>query len=87
MKQTTLEIRRIVEYRDFFVGEDTVDIRATLKRFSRNTLVRMAAVLSLHYGNMCFPDNKNTLFSESSKKQTYRSNCVVRHFLSSSRNW
>ena len=68
MKQTTLEIRRIVEYRDFFVGEDTVDIRATLKRFSRNTLVRMAAVLSLHYGNMCFPDNKNTLFSESSKK-------------------
>lgn len=68
MKQTTLKIRRIIEYRDFFVNENPIDISTTLKRFSRNTLVRMAAILSLHYGNMCFPDNQNTLFSDSSKK-------------------
>ena len=68
MRQTTLEIRRIIEYSSFFVGEEPIDIRATLKHFSRNTLVRMAAILSLHYGNMCFPDNQNTLFSESSKR-------------------
>lgn len=68
MRQTTLEIRRIIEYSAFFVGEEPIDIRATLKHFSRNTLVRMAAILSLHYGNMCFPDNQNTLFSESSKR-------------------
>ena len=67
IKQTTLEIRRIIEYSDFFVGEKPIDIRATLKRFNRDTLVRMSAILSLHYGNMCFPDNQNTLFSESSK--------------------
>jgi hypothetical protein len=66
--QTTLVIRRVIEYGDFFVGEDPIDISATLKRFSRNTLVRMAAVLSLHYGNMCWPDAENTLFSVSSKK-------------------
>ena len=67
IKQTTLEIRRIIEYSDFFVGEKPIDTRATLKRFNRDTLVRMSAILSLHYGNMCFPDNQNTLFSESSK--------------------
>ena len=64
----TIEIRRIIEYSDFFVGEEPIDIRATLKHFSRGALVRMAAILSLHYGNMCFPDNQNTLFSESSKR-------------------
>lgn len=68
MRQTTFEIRRIIEYSDFFVGEEPIDIRATLKHFSRGILVRMAAILSLHYGNMCFPDNQNTLFSESSKR-------------------
>lgn len=68
MKQPELEIRRIIEYSAFFEGEDPIDIRDTLKHFNRSTLVRMAAILSLHYGNMCFPDNQNTLFSESSKK-------------------
>lgn len=68
MMQTTLEIRRVIEYKDFFVGEESIDIRATLKSFDRDTLVRMAAILSLHFGNMSWPDPQNTLFSESSKK-------------------
>ena len=67
-KQTTLEIRRVIEYSSFFVEEAPIDISATLKTYSRNTLVRMAAILSLHYGNMSWPDHKNTLFSDSSKK-------------------
>lgn len=58
----------MIEYSNFFVGEKPIDIKATLKRYNRNTLVRMAAILSLHYGNMYWPDPKNTLFSESSKK-------------------
>lgn len=66
--EATLEVRRIIEYSSFFVGEKPIDIKATLKHYNRNTLVRMAAILSLHYGNMCWPDPKNTLFSESSKK-------------------
>jgi len=70
MKQTELEVRRIIEYSAFFVGDTPIDIRATLKHFNRNTLVRMAAILSLHYGNMSFPNKQNTLFSDSSKKHS-----------------
>lgn len=67
-KQTTCHIRKILEYSEFFKGEDPIDIPSTLKLFNRNTLVRMAAILSLHYGNMHIPDNEQSLFSESSKK-------------------
>ena len=67
-KQTTYHIRRILEYSEFFKGEDSIDIPSTLKLFNRNTLVRMAAILSLHYGFMHIPDNEQSLFSESSKK-------------------
>ena len=62
MKQTTLEIRRVIEYRHFFVGEESIDVSDALKRFSRCALVRMAAILSLHYGNMSWLDPHNTLF-------------------------
>ena len=67
LKQTTIEIRRIVEYSTFFVGEEPIDITETLKLFSRIILIRMAAILSLHYGNLSWPDANNTLFSEKSK--------------------
>lgn len=67
-KQTTYHIRRILEYSEFFKGEEPIDIASTLKLFNRNTLVRMAAILSLHYGNMHIPDDEQSLFSESSKK-------------------
>ncbi len=67
-KQVTIQVRRVVEYSDFFWGEPPLDIVATLKLFNRTTLVRTAAIFSLHFGNMCVPDYENTLFSESSKK-------------------
>lgn len=72
--QTTYHIRRILEYSEFFKGEDPLDIPSTLKLFNRNILVRMAAIISLHYGNMHIPDNEKTLFSESSKKHITRIN-------------
>ena len=72
--QTTYHIRRILEYSEFFKGEDPLDIPSTLKLFNRNKLVRMAAIISLHYGNMHIPDNEKTLFSESSKKHITRIN-------------
>ena len=56
--QTTYQIRRVIEYSEFFKGEKPIDIPATLKLYNRNTLVRMAAILSLHYGNMYVPDNE-----------------------------
>lgn len=67
-KQVTIQVRRVVEYSDFFWGESPLDIVATLKLFNRTILVRTAAIFSLHFGNMCVPDYENTLFSESSKK-------------------
>lgn len=65
---TTYHIRRVLEYSDFFKGEKPIDIAATLKLFNRNELVKLATSLSIHYGNMCVPNYKYTLFSESSKK-------------------
>ena len=67
-KQTTYHIRRVLEYSEFFKDENPIDIQATLKLYNRNTLVRMAAILSLHYGNMHVPDNERSLFSDCSKK-------------------
>lgn len=67
-KQTTIRLRRVVEYSDFFVDEKPIDIDATLKLFNRNILVRTAAILSLHFGNVCVPDNEYTLFSDISKQ-------------------
>ena len=66
--QTTYNVRRVIEYSEFFKGEKPIDIPATLKQYSRNKLVRMATILSLHYGNMHVPDNERTLFSDCSKK-------------------
>lgn len=66
--ETSLEIRRVVEFSDFFYGETLIDVSATLKHYSRNTLVRMATILSLHYGNLSVPDDERSLFSVESKK-------------------
>ena len=63
-----MKIRRVVEYSDFFYNESPIDVSATLRHYSRNTLVRMATILSLHYGNLCVPDDERSLFSEESKK-------------------
>lgn len=66
--QNTLEFRKVVEYSSFFVGEESIDIGETLKQYNRNMLIRMAVVLSHHYGNMSMPNDLHTLFSDSSKK-------------------
>ena len=66
--QTIVQVRRLMGYSEFFVGESPIDICSTLKLFSRNLFVRMGVVLSLHFGNLCLADNENTLFLESSKK-------------------
>lgn len=62
--QTTYHIRRILEYSEFFKGEDPLDIPSTLKLFNRNILVRMAAIISLHYGNMHIQTMKRHFFQK-----------------------
>ena len=68
MKQTTFHVVQVVEYSDFFACEPAIDICSTLKLYSRNVLVRMAAILSHHFGNLSVPNDDHTLFSPSSKK-------------------
>lgn len=68
MKQTTFQLVQVVEYSDFFADEPAIDISSTLKFYSRNILVRMAAILSHHFGNLSVLNDEHTLFSPSSKK-------------------
>lgn len=65
-KNTKVHIRRVLEYNDFFIKEKPIDIFVTLKLFSRKKLVRIASILSLHYGNLTYPDSERTLFSNKS---------------------
>lgn len=77
----TYKILRVVEYSDFFPKEDSIDIQQILKTFERNTLVRLATLLSLHYGNMYFPSTTNTWFSIHSKKYiNYLNDCCLAYF-------
>lgn len=61
-------IRKVLEYSEFFKGEEPIDISATLRCYNRNMLIQIAAILSHHYGNMLVPDNERSLFSACSKK-------------------
>lgn len=79
-KQTTYHIRRVLKYSEFFKEEKPIDIPATLKLYNRNTLVRMAAILSLHYGNMYVPDNERSLFSDCSKKHISHINALFQSY-------
>lgn len=66
--QSNIEIRRVVEYSNLFVGEKPIDVDAVLKQYDRKILMHMAIILSCHYGNLFIPDSSRTLFSEESKK-------------------
>ena len=68
MNKIEIQYNRVIEFSDFFLDEKPLDIPCVLKTFSREQLVRMATLLSLHYGNMYFPNNKYTLFSHHSQK-------------------
>ena len=75
-KNNIIYLRMVIEYRDFFIDEKPIDIPATLKLFSREDLVRIASLLSLHYGNLFFPDSDKTLFSRNSLKYfSYLNSC------------
>ena len=78
-------MRRVLEYSEFFKEEKPIDIPATLKLYNRNRLVRMAAILSLHYGNMHVPDDERSLFSDSSKKHIPHIKCTISVILQ--KNW
>lgn len=65
---SNIEIRRIVEYKYFFPGEAPIDVDSVLRQYKKSSLIRMAIILSCHYGNLTIPDNKRTLFSDHSIK-------------------
>lgn len=67
-KQISVPIKKVLEYHEFFKGERPIDIPATLKLFNRNKLIRTAAILSHHYGNIDVPNYERPFFSDISKK-------------------
>lgn len=67
MEKNNIEIRRVVEFSDFFPEAPSLDIRETLKTFDRLELIKMATLISLNYGNMVLPNCSKTLFSNISK--------------------
>lgn len=60
-----LRILKILEYHDIFPEQENVDIKAILKKYNREKLIRIVNVLSLNYGNAFMPDS--TFFSEISR--------------------
>lgn len=77
---SNIEIRRVVEYSHFFVGEKPIDVDAVLRQYDRNTLMRMAIILSCHYGNLFIPDSRRTLFSDVSDKHISKLNKLFKRF-------
>lgn len=65
--KNNIKFCRIVEYKQFFAGEKPIDVDTVLRQYDRSVLIRMAIVLSCHYGNLSFPDDSRTLFSTESK--------------------
>lgn len=62
------KVRRVLEYTSFFNTKTELDVISILKKFSRSDLIRMAALLSLHFGNFEMPNPRMSFFSEKSKK-------------------
>lgn len=79
-----IRLQRIVEYKDFFVGEAPVDVDTVLKQYDRSTLVRMAIILSCYYGNLEMSDSQRTLFSDESRKHIDKLNRLFKYFYKTS---
>jgi hypothetical protein len=80
MKKDTYELKQVLEYTIFFNEKKELDIISVLKRYNRITLVKMAAVLSHHYGNFEMPNNGKTFFSEKSQKHIVYVNEVFENY-------
>lgn len=80
MKKSELSLRRVLEYTSFFNDKNELDVIAVLKKFNRSDIIRMAALLSLHYGNFEMPNQKKTLFSEVSEKHMTHLNNLFKQY-------
>ena len=65
--QPEIHIEKILEYDDLFPGED-FDIEATLCKYSRESIVRLANCLGLTYEKAYLPDANNPFFSNITTK-------------------
>ena len=81
MKRNNLHYRVVLEYTSFFNEKKELDVIAILKKFNRSDLIRMAALLSHHFGNFEMPNKQRTLFSEASKKHiAFLNNLFKRYY-------
>lgn len=60
-KMEFMNIYKVIEFSDFFINE-SIDIKETLKRFSREKLVDAVSVMSINYGNAYLPNPQMPFF-------------------------
>lgn len=83
-----MQIKRVLVYSDFY-PDDELDIAIELRRFSKETLVKLVSILGINYGNASFPnynffspDNKRTSFLVEKKFNEYcrKNNCTTAYY-------
>lgn len=74
-KMEFMNIYKVIEFSDFFINE-SIDIKETLKRFSREKLVDAVSVMSINYGNAYLPNPQMPFFSDTSRDKMEKLNSL-----------
>ena len=70
----SIKVQKVLEYEDVFFDEP-IEVKAVLKKYSREEIVRVVSVLGHSYGNAYL--NSSSFFSEISKKHIQQLNSKV----------
>ena len=79
-KMEFMNIYKVIEFSDFFINE-SIDIKKTLKMFSREKLVDAVSVMSINYGNAYLPNPQMTFFSDTSRDKMEKLNSLFPDFV------
>ena len=78
-------IYQVIEFSGFFPGEK-INIRETLKRFSKEKLVDAVSVMSMNFGNSYIPNDDMTFFSRVSSRHIADLNSRAEDYLNQLHN-
>lgn len=76
-----IEQQRVLEFHDIFPKERNFNIKETLKKYDKLSIIKVASILGCIYDNAYIPNEQQTFFSDVSKKHTLRLNNLVGKFL------
>ena len=77
---SNMKLHMILEYSNFFVGEEPIDVDNVLRKFDRHMLIKIACIQSCHYGNFSLSDEKRRYFSKLSAKYINKLNELYSSF-------